>query len=95
MGYNNYQGQILGPFSSGEEIVTKIRNDSALQNIYVWHLGITAEEGSQFRLNGQNGFLIQVGYTGMYEIGNTQITSIVPQQSLDANTIIDYVIQEQ
>ena len=35
----------------------------------------------------------EIGKTGIYEIGNTEITSIYFAQDTDENSIIDYTIQ--
>lgn len=91
MGYNVYQGQIIGPFSAETNLLTKIREDCADSSAIVWHLGVQSDIGNIFKINDKN---VQIGKTGIYEIGNTQITQFSCLQNLDADTIIDYVIEK-
>lgn len=89
MGYNVYQGQIIGPFSAETNLLTKIRENCADSSATVWHLGIQSDMGNVFKINDKN---VQIGKTGIYEIGNTKITQFSCNQALRTNTIIDYVI---
>ena len=36
---------------------------------------------------------IEIGKTGMYEVRNTEITSIKFKTNVDENTLVDYVIK--
>lgn len=96
MGYNVYQGQIVGPFSSNEEIGALIRKQciyTSEDTAKLWHLGIQAEVNSEFNIAEKK---TKIGKTGIYEIGNLDIElkSLIlkPLQDLPAGTIIDYVV---
>jgi hypothetical protein len=89
-GNNIYQGQLKGPFKAKESIITKIKADAAVDISYVAHLGIITDIKNIININGED---IEIGKTGMYEIGNTEITSIYFQQDVDKNTIIDFVVE--
>ena len=89
MGYNVYQSQIMGPFSANTNLLIKIREDCQDSSANIWHLGIQTDIGNKFKINEKN---VQIGKTGIYEIGNTKITQFSCLQDLNANTIIDYVI---
>ena len=67
MGYNVYQGQIIGPFTNGQDLYNKIQQDCESSFITIWHLGIQSKIGSQFKINNKD---TQIGKTGIYEIGN-------------------------
>lgn len=88
---NRYQGQLKGPFIANEEIMDLIRAAAAVEVDYVWHLGVQTDVRAMIKINGQE---IEIGKTGMYEIGNTEITSIVFIENTDENSIIDYVIKQ-
>lgn len=89
MGNNMYQGQLKGPFPAGYECFNDIRNEAAFTLGSVSHLGITAYPGTMVNINGESR---KIGATGMYEIGNARITSIVFPEIVDLNTIIDYTV---
>ena len=87
---NIYTGQLKGPFTAGEELFIKIQEDAAIAVSFVKHIGIQEEKDSIIKINNRD---IQIGETGIYEIGNTEITSIYFAQDTDENSIIDYTIQ--
>lgn len=87
---NCYQSQLVGPFSASEELFDTIKENSAIDVEYVSHLGIQTEVGIIVLINGEE---VEIGKTGIYEIGNTEITSIQFQTDVDKNTIIDYTIE--
>lgn len=89
-GINCYQGQLIGPFSASEELFDKIKEDAAIDVNYVVHLGIQTDIKTVVFINGDE---VEIGKTGIYEIGNTEITSIQFQDNVDENTIIDYTIE--
>lgn len=96
MGYNIYQGQIIGPFSAGQNLSKLMKDnsiDTSAEAFKLWHLGIQSEVGAKFNLANKT---IIIGKTGIYEIGNLDINfnnfSFYPFQALPASTIIDYVI---
>lgn len=97
MGFNYCQGQLVGPFDAGEELYERIKEDAATSFSYVSHIGIQTETSNIILLNNKE---FEVGKTGIYEIGNTEITSIKFKEInshgdkiiLDKNTIIDYTI---
>lgn len=89
MGYNIYQSQITGPFPAETNLLSAIRNDCKDSSANIWHLGIQTDMGKIFKINEKN---VKIGQTGIYEIGNTNITQFSCIDTLDVNTIIDYVI---
>lgn len=99
---NLYQDQVIGPFSAGEDIMAKIKAQASTEggfstDCYVWHLGIKSDTNTIFniKLNDSTtaAIPIKIGSTGIYEIGNTKVVSIIPQQNVDDETIIDFVLQ--
>ena len=98
MGYNAYQGQIVGPFTNGQQLGDLIRDNCKYAQetepaAKLWHLGIQSEVNSIFKKKKKN---IKIGKTGIYEIGNLDIglynLSLTPKQNVPASTIIDYVV---
>lgn len=88
--FNIYTGQLKGPFTAGEELFTKIQNDAAIAVSFVKHLGVQADKGSIISINNKD---VEIGETGIYEIGNTEIKSLIFITDMAENTIIDYTIQ--
>ena len=74
-----------------QEIMDLIRAAAAVEVEYVWHLGVQTDVRAMIRINGHE---VEVGKTGIYEIGNTEITSIQFVEDVDENTIIDYIIKQ-
>lgn len=91
MGLNLVTGQLKGPFQANQELMEKIKKDSAIESFYVKHLGIQTEVGYYIYINSKE---FEIGKTGIYEIGNTQVSSLYFKQDTDENSIIDYVIEE-
>lgn len=89
---NGYMGQLKGPFQADEELFTKIQNTSLEKIAAVKHLGIQTVTGDlvMIEINGKE---IEIGKTGMYEVRNTEITSIKFKTNVDENTLVDYVIK--
>lgn len=89
---NGYMGQLKGPFQADEELFTKIQNTSSEKIAAVQHLGIQTVTGDlvMIEINGKE---IEIGKTGMYEVRNTEITSIKFKTNVDENTLVDYVIK--
>ena len=89
---NGYIGQLKGPFQADEELFTKIQNTSSEKIAAVQHLGIQTVTGDlvMIEINGKE---IEIGKTGMYEVRNTEITSIKFKTNVDENTLVDYVIK--
>lgn len=89
---NGYMGQLKGPFQADEELFTKIQNTSSEKIAAVQHLGIqtVTEDLVMIEINGKE---IEIGKTGMYEVRNTEITSIKFKTNVDENTLVDYVIK--
>ena len=89
---NGYMGQLKGPFQANEELFTKIQNTSSEKIAAVQHLGIqtVTEDLVMIEINGKE---IEIGKTGMYEVRNTEITSIKFKTNVDENTLVDYVIK--
>ena len=89
---NGYMGQLKGPFQADEELFTKIQNTSSEKIAAVQHLGIqtVTEDLVMIEINGKE---IEIGKTGMYEVRNTEITSIKFKTNVDENILVDYVIK--
>lgn len=89
---NGYTEQLKGPFHADEELFTKIQNTSSEKIAAVQHLGIQTVTGDlvMIEINGKE---IEIGKTGMYEVRNTEITSIKFKTNVDENTLVDYVIK--
>ena len=90
MSTNGHMGQLLGPFIANEELYDKIVAAAAQPFDYVNHIGIQTDVKNYIYINGKE---YEIGKTGIYEIGNTEITSIYFAQDTDENTIIDYTIK--
>ena len=88
---NRYQSQLKGPFNADEEIMDLVRAAAAVDVECIWHLGVQTDVRNFIRVNGQE---VEIGKTGIYEIGNTEVTSLQFVQDVDENTIIDYVIKQ-
>lgn len=86
---NMFMGQLCGPFFANEELYNLIEEQAATDILYIMHLGISTKKDTMVYINGE---LYQIGKTGMYEVGNTKITSIYFQEDTDNNTIIDYTV---
>ena len=89
---NSYMGQLKGPFQADEELFTRIQNASSEKIAAVQHLGIqtVTEDIVMIEINGKE---IEIGKTGIYEVRNTEITSIKFKTDVDENTLVDYVIK--
>lgn len=80
-------GQLLGPFSPGEEIINLISADTKTKNV---KLGIQTAIDTIVLINGES---IQIGRTGIYELDEIMnISSIIFPNGAPENTIIDYVV---
>ena len=93
---NGYQGQIrandqeVGYFASGQNIINLINNECNDQFTgFISRIGIEAPEGTQININGQN---INIGKTGLYEINNVYITSLIFTSDSSTTAVIDYII---
>ena len=89
MGVNGYTGQLIGPFNANEELYDKIVAAAAYPINYVSHIGIQSDIKNIVYINNKK---CEIGNTGIYEIGNTEITSIYFAQDTDENSIVDYTI---
>lgn len=100
MGTNGCTGQLIGPFNAKQELFDLIKNNSIEDFSYISHIGIQMYnhtspipgEGTMVYINKD---AYEIGKTGIYEIGNTKITSIYFSDDVDENTIIDYVIAKE
>lgn len=90
MGENRYMGQLKGPFKANQELFELIKADAAIDIQYVEHLGIQTDVSAIVIINNKE---YEIGKTGIYEIGNTDITSIMFKADTDDNTLIDYTIE--
>lgn len=89
MGANGYTGQLVGPFIAYEELYDKISAAAAQPIAYISHIGVQTDVKNYIYINNKE---YEIGKTGIYEIGNTEITSIYFAQDTDDNSIIDYTI---
>ena len=89
---NGYMRKLKGPFQADEELFTKIQNTSSEKIAAVQHLGIQTVTGDlvMIEINGKEK---KKKKTGMYEVRNTEITSIKFKTNVDENTLVDYVIK--
>lgn len=90
MSINGCTGQLVGPFLANEELYDLIVNGAAQPVDYVSHLGIQTDIRNYVYINDKE---YEIGKTGIYEIGNTEIKSIFFAQDVDENTIIDFKIE--
>lgn len=90
MGYNILTGQLKGPFIANIELFNIIKDDCAIPVKHVKHIGIQAEKSSIILINKRE---VEIGETEVYEIGNTEITSIIWKKDMPENTIIDYTVE--
>lgn len=90
MSENRYMGQLKGPFKANQELFELIKADAAIDIKYVKHLGIQTDVSAIVIINNKE---YEIGKTGIYEIGNTDITSIMFKADTDDNTLIDYTIE--
>lgn len=97
MGNNGCMGQLIGPFKKNDELYTYIEQNTNGQLDYVSHIGIQMDnhtssipgEGIMIYINNK---AYEIGKTGIYEIGNTKITSLYFSDAVDDKTIIDYTV---
>ena len=91
MNNNGYMGQLKGPFRADEELYPRIKESCIEKMNSVRHLGVQTITGDIviIEINGEE---IEIGKTGMYEVRDTEITSIKFKMDVDANTILDYTI---
>ena len=83
-------GQLLGPFSPGEEIINLISATNTNSQYRDMKLGIQTAIDTIVNINGKS---IQIGRTGLYELDEIMsVSSIVFPNGAPENTIIDYVI---
>lgn len=91
MGNNVHQGQLRGPFIAEQELFTLIKEAAAVPFTYITHIGVQTDIRNIIIVNGKE---YEIGKTGIYEIGNTEITSLKFKEDVDINTIVDYTIEE-
>ena len=86
---NNCRGQLIGPFIKNTELFYLIQSFYTKPISYINHLGIQTDIENYLYINGKE---YEIGKTGVYEIGNTEITSIYFSQDVNENSIIDYTV---
>lgn len=93
---NGYQGQIKasdqpnGYFSAGTEVIILIAQ--ACNNQYsgtIKRLGIESPEGTSLLINNKD---IKIGKTGMYEVRDVDITSLIFVEDSAKQAVVDYII---
>lgn len=95
---NICQGQLVGPFTANQNLMSLISKQCVSIPKYLKHIGIQTEETDinnpdtlvELKVNDKL-FTIAVGETGIYEIGNAEITLIRFLNDRDNNTIVDYI----
>lgn len=73
------------------------QNTSDGKNCYLSRVGIQANPGDKISIsfvNQDNSIEIEIGKTGIYEIDDVRIDSLVFENGIKPNVIIDYIIQE-
>lgn len=89
MGNNGHMGQLVGPFKAKENLYFQIEKDAKGTILYVEHLGIQAGISDIVYINGAP---YEIGKTGIYEVGNTEITSIYFEKDTNEYAIVDYIV---
>lgn len=87
---NGCTGQLKGPFKANQDLYSLIEQQSIKPISAVSHIGVQTDIKNYININGND---IEIGKTGIYEIGNTKITSLYFLQDVDNNTLIDYTIE--
>ena len=96
---NGYFGQIQGPFKENTEIITDIKSQCKTTVNFISKIGIHCVRQYDLDITGKATPLIEVslnfknfiiGKTGMLELNDVQITSIMFKQAVDNKTYIDY-----
>ncbi len=80
--------QITGPFIANQEIVSILKVQYSFSKIV--KLGIQAKTGHKCKINSQE---IEIGKTGIYELNDVEVDSIVFMQNENESTIIDCVVE--
>lgn len=95
---NICQGQLIGPFKANQNLMNLINEQCVSKPQYLKHIGIQTEETDvdnpdtliELKVNDKL-FTVAIGKTGIYEIGNTEVTLIRFLNDKDNNTIVDYI----
>lgn len=94
---NGRVGQILGPFSAGEDLLAE---EGAIKNLVSQYvdgdervqlskIGIQASEGTVVRINDAD---IKIGKTGIYELDEVvTIRKLVFPNGASSSTIVDFI----
>ena len=89
---NGHVGQVLGPFTIGQDLLSPtgpigqiIKQESPV----LYKIGIQATSGTIVAINGTN---IKIGLTGVYELEDViKIKSIAFQTATDENAQVDFI----
>lgn len=95
---NICQGQLIGPFKANQNLMNLINEQCVSKPQYLKHIGIQTEETDvdnpdtliELKVNDKL-FTVAIGKTGIYEIGNAEVTLIRFLNDRDNNTIVDYI----
>lgn len=96
---NICQGQLIGPFEANQNLMSLINDQCVSTPKYLKHIGIQTDVHDvvkhpetliELKVNGKL-FTIEIGKTGIYEIGNAEVTLIRFLNDRDNNTIVDYI----
>ena len=91
MKINGHMGQLVGPFKAKQELYHLIQENAYVNIMYVEQIGVQTAKDAILYINHEP---FQIGKGGIYEIGNTEITSLYFDKDTDEYTIIDYVVHK-
>ena len=92
---NGFFGQISGPFSANEQVITKIQEQCLYPIKYISKIGIIYTGNLSFLESSNfsiiiNNIQFQLGKTKMLELEDVQITSIKFKEDINDKIYIDY-----
>lgn len=89
---NNYVGQVLGPFTKNQDLLSSegpIGKIIKQEKPVLYKIGIQAAPGTMITINGTK---IKIGQTGIYELEDSiKIKSLTFQSETDESTIVDFI----
>ena len=81
--------QVTGPFTTSDDIVATLKSKYSFMKVL--KVGIQARTGHKCKINNQE--IVEIGKTGIYEINNVNVNSIIFLQEENDSTIIDFVVE--
>ena len=86
-----YIGQAQGPFKAGTEVINIIlHNDTNVAISNLFKIGIITVPHHKVKINNVS---MEIGKTGMLEVRDTPIASIIFEQDEDLNTFVDFMAE--